>query len=79
MDNKQVGPFKILKKVSKVAYKLKLPTTWHHHPTFNESILTSYTPPTFPSQTIPGPPLELDKEGVPLYEVEKIMSSRKVR
>jgi Chromo (CHRromatin Organisation MOdifier) domain len=79
MDDKQVGPFKILKKVSIAAYKLKLPSTWRHHSVFNESLLTPYIAPKFPSQTIPRPPPELDEEGVPLYEVEKILSSRKVR
>jgi Chromo (CHRromatin Organisation MOdifier) domain len=78
MDDKQVGPFKILKKVGAVAYKLKLPSTWHHHPIFNKLLLMPYTAPTFPSQTIPRPPPELNEEGVPLYEVEKILSSRKV-
>jgi Chromo (CHRromatin Organisation MOdifier) domain len=34
--------------------------------------------PTFPSQMIPCPLPELDKEGVPLYEVEKILTSQKI-
>jgi Chromo (CHRromatin Organisation MOdifier) domain len=38
-----------------------------------------YTPSTFPLQTIPRPPPELNEEGVPLYKVEKILSSWKVR
>jgi hypothetical protein len=78
MDDKRVGPFEILKKVGVAAYNLKLPSTWHHHSVFNKSLLMPYTAPTFPSQTIPRPPPELDEEGVPLYEVEKILSSQKV-
>jgi Chromo (CHRromatin Organisation MOdifier) domain len=67
-----------LEKVSESAYKLKIPPAWRHHLVFNEVLLTPYTPPSYPFQTIPRPPPELDTEGVPVYKVEKIIRSRKV-
>jgi hypothetical protein len=72
-DDKQVGPFTILEKISELAYKLKILPSWRHHPVFNEALLTPYIPPSYPSQTTPKPPPELDTEGIPVYEVEKII------
>jgi hypothetical protein len=40
---------------------------------FNEALLTPYIPPSYPSQMTPRPPPELDTEGIPVYEVEKII------
>jgi Chromo (CHRromatin Organisation MOdifier) domain len=73
-----VGPFTILEKVSESAYKLKIPLSWQHHPVFNKALLTPYTPPSYLSQTTSRPPPELNTEGIPVYEVEKIIRSRKV-
>jgi hypothetical protein len=67
-----------LEKVGESAYKLKILPSWQYYPVFNEALLTPYTPPSYLSQTIPRPPPELDTEGVPVYEVEKIIRSRKV-
>ncbi|SJL17381.1 uncharacterized protein ARMOST_20931 [Armillaria ostoyae] len=59
LDDKRVGPFKILEKTGASAYKLKLPPHWKIHPHFNEKLLTPYMPPTFPNQEQP-PPLPPD-------------------
>ncbi len=53
LDDKCTGPFLIESKKGASAYTLKLPSTWHIHPTFNESLLTPYTPPAFPNQEQP--------------------------
>ena len=45
LDNKYLGPFKILKKVEKLAYRFKLPNQWKIHNIFNEVLLSLYYPP----------------------------------
>jgi Chromo (CHRromatin Organisation MOdifier) domain len=77
-DDKRIGPFMILEKVGESADKLKIPPSWQHYPVFNEALLTPYTPQSYPSQTTPRPPPELDTEGVLVYKVEKIIRSRKI-
>jgi Chromo (CHRromatin Organisation MOdifier) domain len=57
---------------------LKIPPSWWHYLVFNKALLTPYTPPSYPSQTTPRPPPELNTEGIPVYEVERIIRSRKV-
>ena len=70
------GPFMIERKVRDNAYQLKLPDTWRVHDVFNESLLTPYRPPTFPSQKEPLPPPPDLVDGEPEYEVESILDSR---
>jgi hypothetical protein len=48
---KHYRPFNILAKVGESAYQIELPDNWWLlHPVFNESLLTPYTKPAFPSQ-----------------------------
>ena len=44
------GPFQILAKINKIAYRLKLPSHWQIHNAFHVSLLKVYkgTPPTEP-------------------------------
>ncbi len=78
LDDKRVGPFKIVKIVEKAgasAYKLKLPSHWKVHPCFNEKLLTPYIPPAFPNQELPPPlPPDLinDEEE---FEIEEVLDS----
>jgi hypothetical protein len=39
-NDKQYGLFEVLAKVGPLSYRLKIPTTWHVHPVFNEILLT---------------------------------------
>ncbi len=71
-----MGPFVITAKKGASAYTLKLLTNWHIHPTFNEALLTPYTPPTFPNQEQPPPPPPDLIEGAEHYEVKKVLDSR---
>src|SRR6266487_3392000 len=69
------GPFPILKKVRKSAYRLQLPPTWQIYPVFNESYLSPYTPPAFLIQKTPPPPPPEIVDGLEQYEVEEILDS----
>ncbi len=76
LNDKCVGPFKILKKAGISAYKLKLPPHWKIHLRFNEKLLTPYIPPAFPNQELPPPPppdLINDEEE---FEIEEVLDSR---
>ena len=42
LNPKHYGPFKILKEISPVAFKLKLPVSWTIHLVFHASLLTPY-------------------------------------
>ncbi len=71
LDDKRTGPFLIISKKGASAYTLKLPSTWHIHPTFNKSLLTPYTPPAFPNQEQPLPPPPDLINGEEHYEIER--------
>lgn len=77
LDDRRYGPFKITKKVGASAYELAIPKTWKAiHPVFNESLLTPYHEPHFPSQKKPPPPPPELVDGEVEYEVESIDDSR---
>jgi len=78
LSAKQLGPFPIIRKVSKAAYELKIPSTWKSiYPVVNESYLTSYVTSTFEQQSqksdnrITNP-----NDQTNVQEVEKILDSR---
>ena len=79
LDSLRDGPLKIIKIIGKSAYKLEIPESWKKagiHPVFNETLLTPYHPPAFPSQaTPPPPPPEVIDDHIE-YEVEKILDAR---
>lgn len=80
LDDKRFGPFKIMEKVGKSAYKLKLDPKWRGvHPVFHESILHPYTAPSFPSQKAKPPPPPDIIQGVEEHEIEEILASRERR
>ncbi|THH12589.1 hypothetical protein EUX98_g9798, partial [Antrodiella citrinella] len=56
LEDRRYGPFKIIKKIGASAYKLDLPRKWRAiHPVVNESTLTPYVAPAFPSQSTTKP------------------------
>jgi hypothetical protein len=78
LDDKRFSPFLVKQKVGEAAYELKLPDKWPAlHPTFNESLLTPYTPPSFSNQRRPPPPPTIEVEGQPEYVVEDIRDSQR--
>lgn len=73
-----IGPFKILRKINPVSYRLLLPRSMRIHPTFHVSklkpvVCSSFSP---PSKPIPRPRII---EGRPAYTVRRLLDSRLVR
>src|SRR5690606_22212287 len=74
LDYKQIGPYKIVKKVNEVAYKLELPSHFSIHPVFHVSLLEPYIPNEIPNRIHePPPPIEIDNDEE--WEVEEILDS----
>ena len=78
LDQKRLGPFKIVDVVgeSKAAFKLKLPPHWHIHPVFHVSILDPYRANKIEGrEQLAMPPPEI-VNGELEYEVETILDSK---
>lgn len=71
---KYLGPWKIIKVISPVAYKLDLPLSLKVHPVFHISKLARYHDNTFPlPREFNRPPPVTSIDGAPAYEVETIV------
>ncbi len=67
-----VGPFRVTRVISPVAYRLDLPPGWQIHPTFHISSLKRYIRhPEFEREVAPPPPTLVDGELE--YEAETIL------
>ena len=71
---KYIGPFKVLKLAGPVACKLELPSSYTVHPVFHVSLLKPYC--SSETTAAPPPPLQVDSDGMPVYEVEQILAHR---
>lgn len=74
------GPFEILRKISPVAYQLRLPSTYGIHPVINIAHLESYEPSpaefgSRPTITTPRSSLKAEEE----YEVDAILDEKWVK
>jgi Chromo (CHRromatin Organisation MOdifier) domain len=72
---KRQGPFKIIKRVSSVAYQLELPSAWNIHNVFHASLLLPYRETPSHRPNFIRPPPELIR-GEDEYEVEAIINHR---
>ena len=71
---KRYGPFKVLREISPVIYRLELPPHWTLHNVFHASLLTPYREMPEHRINFHEPPLELIK-GEEEYEVERVLNS----
>jgi hypothetical protein len=76
--SKFIGPFKVTKKISPVAYQLELPPKFRIHNVFHISLLKPYhpNPSEFPGRvTLPPTPIKIEGRQEE-WEVEKILDKR---
>ena len=75
LDYKRIGPYSILKKVNKNAYKLDLPPTMKIHNVFHVSLLDKYREPVEGQKPSEPAPVIVEQEEE--WEVERILDSRR--
>ena len=75
LQRKFVGPFRVLERVGAVAYRLQLPQAWTIHPVFHTSLLKAWREGQWNQDLRAGTP-ELEFEGEPLYQVDKLLRWR---
>ncbi len=73
-----IGPFKILRKINPVSYRLLLPRSMRIHPTFHISRLKPVVCSPLSTAKKP-PPLPQIVGGQPVYTVRRLLDSRQVR
>ena len=78
LQRRFVGPFEIIQKISRAAYKLKLPDTWKMHPVFHISLLKPWRESTW-SCPVDLQPDDIEPATQPVYEVERILRWRWVQ
>jgi len=77
-----LGPYRVKKVVNDNAYELELPARWRIHPVINVSQLKEYHDGTaaFPDRPTPltrPPPVAVEDNGAPEWEVERILDHRR--
>jgi hypothetical protein len=72
---KRYGPFKVVKEISPVAFRLELPASWNIHNVFHASLLSPYVETTTHGPNFSWPPPDLI-DGEEEYEVEQLVAHR---
>jgi hypothetical protein len=75
LDDRYLGPFEVITKVSSHAYRLRLPKRLGIHNVFHVRLLEPVTTNTIPNRVAPPPP-PLDIQGQQEYEVEMILDCK---
>src|SRR5712672_2261482 len=75
LSPKRYGPFRVVAKISPVAYKLQIPATWQVHDIFHTSLLTPYKETVEHGKNFLEPPPDVI-EGEEEWEVEQILDKR---
>src|SRR5712671_6476539 len=75
LSPKRYGPFRVVAKISPVAYKLQIPATWQIHDVFHASLLTPYKETVEHGKNFLEPPPDVI-EGEEEWEVEQILDKR---
>jgi transposase InsO family protein len=80
LDQQYAGPFKVLEKVGRLAYKLKIPDHWRIHNVFSIAQLEPAPPPGSDpySRPVPDHPGAVIP-GTNIYEVERLLDKRVIR
>ena len=73
---KRYGPFRVIKEISPVTYKLQLPMSWGIHDVFHASLLSPYRETAAHRPNFSRPPPDLI-DGEEEYEVEHIVNHRR--
>ena len=78
LDNKWIGPFKVLELIGKCACSLELPETLQIHPVFPISLLCPAAQDPIPGQSNqhPGPVIGTDMDNSDVYVVKSIINSQ---
>src|SRR5215204_4331798 len=78
LQHQFIGPYRVIQKVSPVAYKLDLPDTLKIHPVFHVSVLRPYqSPDSVNHRPIPSPPPDpITINDADEFEVDKILDHR---
>ncbi|KAG9221447.1 hypothetical protein CCMSSC00406_0008297 [Pleurotus cornucopiae] len=75
LEQKKIGPYEVVGIPTKNAITLKLPKTFHIHPTISTHRTEKANQPTVPGQQVPPPP-PVRVRGEEEFEVEEVLDSR---
>src|SRR5712672_2213479 len=75
LSPKRYGPFRVVAKISSVAYKIQIPATWQVHDVFHASLLTPYKETVEHGENFLEPPPDVI-EGEEEWEVEQVLEKR---
>ena len=75
LDVRRLGPYVVIGQVGTSAHRLAPPASLHIHPVFHVSLLEPHVANTFPDRVV-VPPLPTHVDGLPEFEVKKILDSR---
>ena len=75
LDFKRLGPYKIVKEINPMAFKINLPASSRLHPVFHVSLLEPVSTSNIPGR-IQDPPPPVEFEGELEYTIKQILDSR---